>query len=150
MITRRRRRATGDDGAALVEAAIILPFLVIMVFGIVELGFLFRSAAVANTSTRSGARLAASQYGSATNATSQGNVVDNVALTVERDLANRGGTDTPVQLWIYKSDANGFSALGQLHHLHVALLRVHLELGVRSLRAPERLVGITLRVRLHP
>lgn len=105
---RRRRRANGDDGAALIEAAIILPFLVLLVFGIVELGFMFRSAAVTNTSTRTGARLAASQYGSATTSASRLNVVDNVALTVERDLSSRGSTDTPSQLWIYQSDVNGF------------------------------------------
>lgn len=114
MNARRRRRGSGDEGAALIEAALILPFLVLLVFGIVELGFLFRSASVANTSTRSGARLAASQYASATTSALQLNVVDNVALTVERDLSSRGSTDTPVQLWIYKSDANGFPLSGNL------------------------------------
>jgi len=106
--TRRRRRASGDEGTALIESAIILPFLVVLVFGIVELGFLFRSAAVTNTATRSGARLAASQYGSATTSALQLNVVDNTALTVERDLASRGSSDTPVALWIYKAGSNGF------------------------------------------
>ena len=108
MNARRRRRGSGDEGAALIEAAIILPFLALMVFGIVELGFLFRSATVVNTSTRSGARLAASQYGSAVTSGDQQNVADNVARTVERDLTSRGGTDKPDQLWIYKSDAQGF------------------------------------------
>jgi hypothetical protein len=109
-VARRRfgGRASGDRGAALLEAAIILPFLVVMVFGIVELGFLFRSATVVNTSTRSGARLVASQYGSATSGLSQANVMDNAALTVEKDLASRGGSDTPDQLWIYQAGANGF------------------------------------------
>jgi TadE-like protein len=108
---RRRigRRASGDGGAALLESAIILPFLVLMVFGIVEIGFLLRTAAVVNTSTRSGARLVASQYGSANgNSTNQLTVVDNAALTVAKDLQSRGSTDTPVELWIYKADTNGF------------------------------------------
>jgi hypothetical protein len=86
----------------------VLPFLAIMVFGIVELGFLFRSATIVNTSTRSGARLVASQYASATTTANQLNVMDNAAETVERDLASRGGVDTPDQLWIYKADADGF------------------------------------------
>jgi Flp pilus assembly protein TadG len=104
----RSRRLRGERGSALLESAIVLPFLVVMVFGIVELGFLFRSAAIVNTSTRSGARLAASQYGSATTVADQRNVMDNAAESVERDLASRGGVDTPVQLWIYKADTDGF------------------------------------------
>jgi Flp pilus assembly protein TadG len=105
---RSSRRLKGDHGSALVESAIVLPFLALMVFGIVELGFLFRSATIVNNSTRSGARLVASQYGSAKTSANQLNVVDNAALTVEKDLASRGGTDTPVQLWIYQADTNGF------------------------------------------
>ena len=100
-------RASGDRGAALVEAAIILPFLAIMVFGIVELGFLFRSATVVSSSSRSGARLAAAQYAAAQTAPAQATVVDNVRQTVEKDLKSRGATDTPLQLLIYRANANG-------------------------------------------
>ncbi|MEY2451029.1 MAG: hypothetical protein QOD92_603 [Acidimicrobiaceae bacterium] len=86
----------------------MLPFLALMVFGIVELGFLFRSATVVNNSTRSGARLVASQYGSATSTITQLSVMDNAALTVEKDLASRGGTDVPDELWIYRAGSNGY------------------------------------------
>ena len=89
------------------ESAIVLPFLAVMVFGIVELGFLYRSAAVVNSATRSGARLAAAQYAGAQTAGTQDIVVDNVRLTVEKDLQSRATTDTPVQLWVYKADVNG-------------------------------------------
>ncbi len=101
------RRLEGDRGAALVEAAIVLPFIILVVFGIVELGFLFRSAAVVNGSTRSGVRLAAANYGSASTGASQTSVIDNVRLTVEKDLSTRAAVDTPAYLWIYKSDASG-------------------------------------------
>lgn len=104
----RSDRGAGDRGSALLESAIILPFLALMVFGIVELGFLFRSATIVNTSTRSGARLVASQYGSATTLADQLSVMDNTALTVEKDLSSRGSVDTPDQLWIYQADTNGF------------------------------------------
>jgi len=104
---RRRRRATGDEGAALVEAALVLPFLVIMVFGIVELGFLFRSASIVNSASRSGARLAAANYGSATTSAQQTSVLDNVRLSVEQDLTARAGGDTPSVLWIYRADSSG-------------------------------------------
>ena len=104
---RRGRRLSGDHGSALVESAIILPFLAIMIFGIVELGFLYRSASIVNSSSRSGARLAAAQYSGAQTSATQNIVVDNVRLTVEKDLQSRATTDTPVQLWVYKADVNG-------------------------------------------
>src|SRR5207302_666665 len=65
----------GDRGSALVEAAIILPVVALMIFGIVEIGFLFRSATIVSTSSRSGARLAAAQYGSASGTTAQNTVM---------------------------------------------------------------------------
>lgn len=105
-------RLSGDRGAALVEAAMVLPFLALLIFGIVEIGFLIRSAAVTSSASRSGARLVAAQYGSARNSTEQLNVVDNAALTVEKDLASRGSSDTPLVLWIYRADANGFPGGG--------------------------------------
>lgn len=37
----RRRPQSDDDGAAVVEFALLAPFLVLLVFGIVEFGFLF-------------------------------------------------------------------------------------------------------------
>jgi Flp pilus assembly protein TadG len=103
----RGTRLKGDDGSALVEAAIVLPIVVLMIFGIVEIGFLFRSATIVSTSSRSGARLAAAQYGGASTVASQDNVMDNVRLTVEKDLTSRASDDTPIVLWIYKADVNG-------------------------------------------
>jgi hypothetical protein len=103
----RGRRVSGDRGAALVEAAIILPFLALLVFGIVELGFLLRSATIVSSASRSGARLAAAQYAGAQDPASQATVIDNVRQTVEKDLQSRGSTDTPKQLWIFKADTNG-------------------------------------------
>ncbi|MEY2403277.1 MAG: hypothetical protein QOD38_828 [Acidimicrobiaceae bacterium] len=104
---RRGRRLQGDRGAALVEAAIILPFLALLVFGIVELGFLFRSATIVSSSTRAGARLAAAQYAGAKTAADRTTVLDNVRQTVEKDLQSRGSTDTPIELLVYKANPNG-------------------------------------------
>src|SRR5689334_4406945 len=103
---RRGRRLRGDRGAALVESAIVLPFLALMVFGIVELGFLFRSASVAVSATRSGARLAAANYGSTTSASDRTSVLTNVRLTVEKDLQSKATGDTPVQLWVYRAQSS--------------------------------------------
>jgi len=105
------RRLRGDRGTALVESAIILPFLALMVFGIVELGFLFRSASVVTSATRSGARLMSAQYGSAKPG-DQPTIIAAVRQTVESDLGNRASVDAPVHLWIYKARADGLPLSG--------------------------------------
>jgi hypothetical protein len=51
-----RRRARGDDGAVLVEAALLFPLLLLMVFGIMDIGFGFRDRLTVQTAIRSGVR----------------------------------------------------------------------------------------------
>ena len=85
----------------------MLPVVVLLIFGIVEIGFLFRSATIVSTSSRNGARLASAQYGSQKTVANQNSLMDNVRLTVEKDLTSRAAVDTPVVLWIYKADADG-------------------------------------------
>lgn len=61
-MTRRGATVRTDDGqrgAAAVETAIILPLLVLLFFGILEFGLLFRSSHSIADATRSGARTAA-------------------------------------------------------------------------------------------
>lgn len=103
---RRFARHRDDRGSALVEAAFVVPVILLLVAGIVEYGFLFRSASVTSTATRSGARLAAANYPSADAAT-QPAVIDAVRQAVEKELSSRHGSDTPVDLWIYKADTSG-------------------------------------------
>ena len=81
-------------------------------FGIVEIGFLFRSATIVSTSSRNGARLASAQYGSAKTPAAQNTVMDNVRLTVEKDLTDLASVDTPKDLWIYQADSNGYPVGG--------------------------------------
>ncbi len=101
---RRRRRDDDDDrGAALVEAALILPVVAIILFGVIEFGFLFATAQTANSAARAGARQAAQQYALAPNSTS----ADQVKASVVADLKNLDGLGTPVEMWIYQADANG-------------------------------------------
>ena len=54
----RARRARGDRGAVLVEAAFVLPVLLTIVFGIIEFGFAWRDKITVETATRAGARTA--------------------------------------------------------------------------------------------
>ena len=51
----RRKR---PRGAALVEMAIVLPLLVLLIFGLIEYGWMFAKLAQVNNATRHGARIA--------------------------------------------------------------------------------------------
>ena len=55
----RRRSGRGERGAELVEFAIALPLLLLIMFGIVDFGFLFQRYEVLTNAAREGARLAA-------------------------------------------------------------------------------------------
>jgi len=52
----RRRARDGERGAALIEAAILLPLFFMLVFGILEFGFAFRNYLTVANGTRDGAR----------------------------------------------------------------------------------------------
>jgi Flp pilus assembly protein TadG len=54
-----RRRAGNEDGAALVEFAIVLSLLVILVFGIIEFGRAYNTQVTLTHATREGVRVLA-------------------------------------------------------------------------------------------
>lgn len=56
-----RRRSRGERGAIAVEAAIAGPLLVLLFFGVLEMGFLMRTRTVITDASREGARVAAAQ-----------------------------------------------------------------------------------------
>ncbi len=100
----RKRDAT--RGAALVEAVFVLPFIALLVFAVVELGMVFRTASVASNASRAGAREFAATYPNATVAQRPG-VLSRTALVVEEALRDRSSTDTPQQLRIYQATSGG-------------------------------------------
>jgi Flp pilus assembly protein TadG len=53
----RRHRRDRSRGAVLIEAAILLPLLVLLTFGAVEYGLIFRDDLKITTAARSGARI---------------------------------------------------------------------------------------------
>ncbi|MEO0493648.1 MAG: TadE family protein [Actinomycetota bacterium] len=55
---RRARRASGDRGLAMVEMAIVAPFLALMMAGIVEYGTMWRDNQTLSSSTRAATRVA--------------------------------------------------------------------------------------------
>jgi hypothetical protein len=61
----RGRFARGERGAALVEMAMILPVIIMLLFGIIEMSWLFAQANDVRHGAREGARLAAVDFGDA-------------------------------------------------------------------------------------
>ena len=57
-LVHRRDRVRSERGAALVEFALILPFLLVLIGGIVDFAFLFQRYEVVTGAAREGARLA--------------------------------------------------------------------------------------------
>jgi hypothetical protein len=88
----------------MIEAAIVIPILVMLVMGIIELSFAFASLSTANGSSRSGARLAAAAYATSGTVTEdQQAAADQIAGTVAADLKNLTSAE-PVGMTIYRAN----------------------------------------------
>ncbi len=91
MIIQQKTRRTQRNGVAAVEAAVLLPFLFLLIFAIWEVGQLIHVNEYVNNSVREGARLAATGNYSASNnnvpvsfqvQSAVGNYLKNVGLTI--------------------------------------------------------------------
>ena len=99
-----RRRLFGERGASAVEAAIVTPVVMAMLFGIVEMGFLFKDYLSVATAVRTGVRMASANPRNATYAQT---VADRVALT--GGAMNLGDVQ---QMWVYKVDTDSDKPFG--------------------------------------
>lgn len=89
---------------ALVELALCITVILIILYGTVELSFMYRSATAGSTASRAGARLAAATYAdSSDKVNGAGN---QIRLQVEEALRQRGSTDTPTVMRIYQADTS--------------------------------------------
>jgi len=100
----------GQQGAVLVEAALVFPVLMLIVIGIMEFGLLYTSHSTNTASSRSGARLAATEYSQAgASSTQQEIAATNIAAATSADLKVLRNA-VPIGMVIYKvnpSSANG-------------------------------------------
>ena len=95
----------GKDGAAAVEMAVVLPILIMLVFGIVAFGIAFAQELALNNSARQGARLGVVQARTCADITSEvRDAVDTIGLnsaavtvTTTRG-ANKAGATSPCSL----------------------------------------------------
>jgi Flp pilus assembly protein TadG len=107
----RPDRLQGDRGAVLVEAVFVFPVVFFITLAIFEFGLLFAAQSTSQSSTRQGARFAAANFAVAADKTAAS---DQVMGEVTKDLGALTGYDTPIQLLVYKSNANGDPVAGSL------------------------------------
>ncbi len=88
----------------LVEAALILPIMVLLLLGIMEFGLLFTSYSTSTAASRSGARLAATAYSQAGGAAAaQQDAATQISLATAADLEVLNNAE-PIGMAIYKVD----------------------------------------------
>jgi hypothetical protein len=86
----------------MVEAALVLPVIVLLVLGIMEFGLLFTSYSTTTAASRSGARLAATAYSQAgTSTTAQDTAAEQIALATAADLEVLNNAE-PIGMAIYE------------------------------------------------
>lgn len=96
----RRRARAGQRGAVAVEAALITPILVAVLFAIIEFGFAFKDWIGITSAARSGARTASAEPRNA-------NFASDAAAAVAREGAAIT-FDSSTVLWVYKAGSNGY------------------------------------------
>jgi hypothetical protein len=97
----RRRRKRNEKGAALVEAAIVFVPLCLIVFGIIEYGFIFKDSLTLSSATRAGARAASAQP----------NVAPETFFPYVMQATEKAASAADFKngdtMWIYKANTNG-------------------------------------------
>ncbi len=98
-------RKRSDRGAVAVEAALVTPILMLLVFGIIEMSLLMRDAAGVNNQVRAGARIAATEAGAGLSS------ANNPALAVDATTAiQNAGSSMPLDSvnWVLVYQANQY------------------------------------------
>src|SRR3954464_11413545 len=90
----RHKRATSERGAALIEAAIVLPLILILVFGALDFSMAFNQSGTLSAATRAGARTASTLSKDPQYAVKAANAVATALQTI--------GPSQVDEVWIYK------------------------------------------------
>jgi hypothetical protein len=104
---RRRREGPGDAGTALVEAALVLPLLLLFVLGSLDFAFLYRDQITLADAASDGAKLGAIQgpYPAATGETADFTTVN----AIRQATANLNPADIE-RLVIFKAESSAFGS----------------------------------------
>lgn len=111
---RQTRRGREERGAAALEAALVTPILLIMMFGIVEMALLMRDHVALSSSVRAGGRTASSLPGAGAGDCDQPCTPANAPKLAQMaaDSIERAGSAMPKdsisELWIYRANDEGY------------------------------------------
>jgi len=116
---RRRRPARTERGAVAIEAALILPVLLLLVFGIVEMAFLMKDDVAVTSAVRAGGRTASANAGAGPGGVADGSCVSpcspaNAPMFAQlaANTIQRAGAALPkdsiLELWVYKANDKGY------------------------------------------
>lgn len=103
-----------ESGASLIEAAIVAPVILLIVFSIIQLSFAFRTASVSSTAARAGARIAASTYGEAETTAERIAARGAIASAVNVAIDDLRPEATPDKLYVFEASASGRPLSGSL------------------------------------
>ncbi|MGI9584016.1 MAG: TadE/TadG family type IV pilus assembly protein [Acidimicrobiia bacterium] len=98
---------SSERGAAMVEMAVVVPFFLLLVFGVIEASWAFAQANDAHHGVREGARLAAVDFSDDDPATT-----DDVLAEMCARMELAGGAGTFATLTIAQPNTDGFAARG--------------------------------------
>lgn len=106
-VARRRIGPRDQRGAVIVEAALVLPVMIVIVIGIMEFGLLYSNYSTTVASSRSGARIAATMYSQAKTGASETSeqtaALAQIVAATEADLKVMNNGE-PIGMAIYRVD----------------------------------------------
>ena len=100
----RPRLKRDERGSALVEMALLLPILILVVFGIIEWSSAYHDASVTADAARAGGRMASAESLNSSYATNAASAVASILSTLP--------STTPQEMWVYKANSNGYPGNG--------------------------------------
>lgn len=113
-VSRRVSRDGQDNGASAVEAALLIPVILIIVFGIIDFSLLLRDHVSVTSAVRAGARVASAEprvpgvYDPATGAPASLPALAQDAANAIQRAGSAMPKDSIDELWVYEADAAGY------------------------------------------
>lgn len=123
MARRRRTRARSERGAVVVEAALITPILMLLVFGIIEMALLMKDDVALTSAVRNGGRIASANAGAGHGGVNEegdcvspcsGENTPKLAQLAAHAIQTAGTAlpkDSILELWVYKANNKGYPGL---------------------------------------
>lgn len=109
----RRHRDTDDRGASAVEFALVLPLLLVLMFGLIDFGFVFSQQLTLNNAVREGARRAVvNDPYNGNSTTANPRTCDGILTSVKNQLLGLGMDNSQVQLKITQDGWTNSNACG--------------------------------------